>query len=304
MTDYNTLQRRRNYVVGAFVLIAFILFIWLIGQFRDLPLFVSQANSFDVIGTFTDAPGIQRETPVQFCGYQIGRVILVSPPTYVQDPETGKSWHEIKVTMAIDKKYKNIPSNIKLMLMKRGLGSSYIEFRANHDLPLTPLVAGKPETQFLCNGMVIKGSMGMSSEFFPPEIQDKLEHLVDSISTLTENTNQIIGDEQNKTNIKKTLEHVAVATEQAQQTLASVQHFTDVGSEKMTQIAEDLDGAIKEFHQVLVKINSGQGSAGRFVNDGRFYENLMESSLELEMTLEQIKKWAADAREKGIRIKW
>jgi ABC-type transporter Mla subunit MlaD len=304
MTDYNTLQRRRNYIVGAFVLIAFIAFIWMLGRFRDMPLIVSQANSFDVMGTFTDAPGVQRETPVQFCGYQIGRVILVSPPTYVQDSDTGKSWHEVRVTMAIDKKYKNIPSNVKLMLMKRGLGSSYVELRADPDLPPTPLVAERPETQFLCDGMVIKGSMGMSSEFFPPEMQNKLEHLVDSISTLTENTNQIIGDDGNKANIKKTLEHVAVATEQVRQTLVSVQKFSDTGSDKMTQVAEDLDGAIKEFHQILVKINSGQGSAGRFINDGRFYENLMDSSQELEMALEQIKKWAADAREKGIRIKW
>jgi ABC-type transporter Mla subunit MlaD len=304
MTDYNTLQRRRNYIVGAFVLIAFVGFVWLLMYFRDLPLFVTRANSFDVIGKFNDAPGVQKETPVQFCGYQIGRVIQVSPPTYVEDAVAGKSWHEVTVTMAIDNKYKNIPSNAKLMLMKRGLGSSYIELRVDPDLPLTPLIAGRPETQFLCNGIIIRGSTGMSSEFFPPEMQKKLENLVDSISTLTQNTNQIIGDEQNKTNIKKTLEHVAVTAEQARLTLASVQRFSDVGSEKMTQIAEDLDMAIKEFNQILVKINSGQGSAGRFINDGRFYENLLDSSMEMEMALEQIKKWAADAREKGIRIKW
>jgi ABC-type transporter Mla subunit MlaD len=304
MTDYNTQQRRRNIIVGLFVLVAFILSILMLDKFRDLPLFISKASSFDVIGKFTDAPGVQRDTPIQFCGYQIGRVAHVSSPTYVEDPATGKSWHEINVTMAIDKKFKNIPSNIKLMLMKRGLGSSYIELRADPKLPLTPQISGRPETQFLCDKMVIHGSLGMSSEFFPPEMQDKLEHLVISISTLAENTNQIIGDVDNKTNIKKTLEHVAVATEQARQTLASVQQFSDVGSEKITQIAENLDGVVKEFHQILVKINSGQGSAGRFINDGRFYENLMDSSAELEMALEQVKKWAADAREKGIRIKW
>jgi phospholipid/cholesterol/gamma-HCH transport system substrate-binding protein len=304
MTDYNTQQRRRNYIVGTFVLVAFIVFVVMINKFRDLPLFVSQYSSFFVMGKFTDAPGVQPETPVQFCGYQIGRVALVSPPTYVEDPASGKSWHEVSVTMAIDKRYKNIPSNVNLMLMKRGLGSSYIELRANPDLPLTPLIPGKPETQFLCKDMILKGSIGMSSEFFPPEMQNKLENLVDSISTLSRNTNQIIGDEDNKTNIKKTLEHIAVASEQAQKTLASVQKFSDVGVGKMTQVSEDLDATIKEFNQILVKINTGQGSAGRFINDGRFYENLMDSSQELEMALEQIKKWAADAREKGIRIKW
>jgi phospholipid/cholesterol/gamma-HCH transport system substrate-binding protein len=304
MTDYNTLQRRRNYIVGAFVLIALVFFVFLLNKFRDLPLIVSKANSFYVIGKFTDAPGVQKETPVQFCGYQIGRVAVVSPPTYVEDQKTGKAWHEITVTMAIENKYKNIPSNARLKLMKRGLGSSYIELRVDPDEPLTELIPGRPETKFLCENSIIHGSTGMSSEFFPPEMQKKLENLVTSIATLTENTNQIIGDEDNKTNIKKTLEHVAAAAEQTRQTLASIQNFSNVGSEKIVQISEDLDISLKEFNQILIKINTGQGSAGRFVNDGRFYENLMDSSMELEMALEQIKEWAADAREKGIRIKW
>jgi phospholipid/cholesterol/gamma-HCH transport system substrate-binding protein len=303
MTDYNSLQKRKNYTVGAFVLAAFLAFLWMLGQFRDMPLFVSQANSFYVMARFTDASGVQRETPVQFCGYQIGRVILVSPPTYVEDAQAGKSWHEVRVTMAIDKKYKNIPSNVNVTLMKRGLGSSYIELRENGTPPM-PLIADRPETRFLCDSLVVNGTVGLNSEFFPPETQKKLENLLDSITTLAANTNQIIGDEQNKTNIRKTLDHIAAAAEQTRQTLESVQKFSDTGSEKMTQVAENLDAAAKEFRQIMEKINNGDGSAGKFLNDGRLYENLLDSSAELEITLEQIKKWAADAREKGIRIKW
>ncbi|MBM4103573.1 MAG: MCE family protein [Planctomycetes bacterium] len=304
MTDYNSLQKRKNYIVGAFVLIAFLAFLWMLGRFRDMPLFVSQANSFYVMAKFRDASGVQRETPVQFCGYQIGRVVLVSPPTPEKDANTGKSWHDVKVTMAIDKKYNTIPSNVNVLLMKRGLGSSYIELRENTDAPAAPLIANRPETRFLCDELEINGSTGLNSEFFPPETQKKLENLLDSITTLAANTNQIIGDEQNKTNIKKTLDRIATAAEQTRQTLESVQKFSDVGTEKMTQVAEDLDAAAKEFRQVLEKINNGDGSAGKFLNDGRLYENLLDSSAELEMALEQIKKWAADAREKGIRIKW
>lgn len=304
MTDYNILQKRRNYIVGAFVMIAFLAFIWMLLRFRDLPLFVSKANSFLVKVKFTDAPGVQKETPVQFCGYQIGRVILVSPPTFTQDLQTGKSWHEVLVTMAIDEDYKNIPSNVKIVLMKRGLGSSYIELQANPDVPAEPLVSGRPETVYLYNGAEMRGSMGMSSEFFPPEIQRKLEHLVDSISTLSHNINQIVGDKENQDNIKKTLDHIAAASQQAQQTLASIQQFSNTGNEKIAQLTEDLDISVKEFNQILIKVNSGEGSAGKLLNDGRLYENLLESSAELEMALEQIKYWAADAREKGIRIKW
>lgn len=304
MTDYNSIQKKRNLIVGAFVLVAFIAFVWMLVRFRDLPLFISKTNSFYIVGVFHDAPGVQKETPVQFCGYQIGRVVVVSPPIWVKEEETNRSWHEVRVTMAIDKKYKNIPSNVKVMLMKRGLGSSYIELQADPDNLPKPLVSDRPETIYLCQGLVLDGSLGVGSDFFPPQIQKKLEHLVDSISALADSTNQIIGDEKNQTNIKKSIEQITRATEQAQNTLKSIQNLSNVGSEQILKIADDLDGTLSQLNQVLAKINEGDGTAGKLLNDGRLYENLLDSSEELQMALEQIKKWAADAREKGIRIKW
>jgi len=345
MTDYNTIQKRRNFIVGLFVLVAFILFIFLLNLFRDLPLFVSQAKSFNVLVKFREAPGVQKETPVQFCGYQIGRVVVVSPPKYVEDPDTGKAWHEVHVTLAIDKKYQNIPSNVDVKLMKRGLGSSYIELQTNSDVPPEPLIADQPRTKFLCDELILRGSIGLGSDFFPPEIQKKLEHLLASITTLSDNTNLIIGDSENITNVKKTLAHVSVVSEQAGETLKSIQQFSNTGNQQIVRLADNLNTAIanfqqaltkindgkgsvgkllnddrlyenlinttleletgiRDFRQILAKVNEGQGSMGKMLNDGRLYENLLDSSQELEMALEQIKKWAADAREKGIRIKW
>ena len=51
-------------------------------------------------------------------------------------------------------------------------------------------------------------------------------------------------------------------------------------------------------------INEGEGSAAKVINDGRLYENLLDSSKELQMALEQLKILAADAREKGIKLKF
>ena len=50
--------------------------------------------------------------------------------------------------------------------------------------------------------------------------------------------------------------------------------------------------------------SEGGGSAGKLLNDGRLYENLLDSSQELSLALEQLKELAAQAREKGIKIKW
>jgi phospholipid/cholesterol/gamma-HCH transport system substrate-binding protein len=150
----------------------------------------------------------------------------------------------------------------------------------------------------------------MASDFFPPEVQDKLEDLVDSIAALTENTNAIIGDSENQANIKKMIANIEAASSQADVTLRSIQTFSDTSSEqvqvvgdKIALAAEQLEGILSETRQLLAKIDSGSGTAGKLVNDGRLYENLIESSRELQMLLDQIKQWLAQTQEEGVRVK-
>jgi phospholipid/cholesterol/gamma-HCH transport system substrate-binding protein len=302
MTDYQTKQRQQNLIVGGFVVIAFFAFIYLIMKFRDLPLFVSKFQSFEVQVYFPEAPGIRKDTPVNYCGVQIGRVRHVGAPRVVTTDQ-GRKTHKVSVTLSIDDQFKDIPDNVEIVIMKRGLGSSYIELRDT---------AKTEPTGFLKNEMGnLKGHVEMASEFFPPDVQEKLENLVDSIAVLTKNMNIIVGDTDNQANFKTTLENVASATAQARDTLASIQKFADVGTEQVDGLgkkiglaADQLEGALSEMRQLMAKIDSGQGTAGKLVNDGRLYENLLESSQELDLALQQLKEWAADAREKGVRIKW
>lgn len=294
MTDFQTQQRRRNMVVGGLVLLAFVAFVWMLIKFRNLPLFASQLRSFTVMVRFPDAPGVQKDTPVQYCGYQIGRVMDVAPPTLLAD-DAGRTQHYVSISLAIDKQFSDIPDTVDFLIVKRGLGSSYLDLRVNPE---------KPVKGYLHDEMTAFGVVSSASEFFPPQVQKKLEDLVDSITLLSQNTNAIIGDKDNQANIKQTLEHITQATAQATETLKSFQQFSDVSAENVEQVAAGLNDAMREFRVLLAKLNEGQGSAGKLLNDGRLYENLLDSSKELELALEQLKRWAADAREKGIRIKW
>lgn len=304
MTDYATLQRRRNMIVGGFVLVALCAFFWMLMIFGDLPIAVSKIRSYEVLVNFPSAPGVQRDTPVQYCGYQIGRVLHVSPPQLYTDPNGKPLGHQVKVTCLIEEQYEDIPSNVEIRLMRRGLGSSYIEFVWNPEKPLEPKYPDDPRSVFLMDQMVLSGTTGMSSEFFPPEVQKKLEDLVDAIAALAINANEIIGDDANKANIKKTLSHISRAAGQLQDTLRSIQVFSDSGQEQLVRIADKLDQSLSEFNQIFVQLNKGEGTAGRLLHDDRLYENLVDSTLELQLALEQIKKWAAEARDRGIRLKW
>ncbi|HPD46585.1 MAG TPA: hypothetical protein P5279_08370 [Anaerohalosphaeraceae bacterium] len=319
MVDYNARQRRRNMIVGGFVLVAFCCFVWLVFIFGELPVAVSRFRSFIVLVRFPSAPGVQENTLVKYCGYQIGRVIHVSEPFLYTEPETGRKFHQVTVTLAIQRKFTTIPVNVDVLLMKRGLGSAFIEFEFDPD---------KRIEGFLQDEMVLQGMIGTSSEFFPKEVQAKIEDLVDAVATLACSANTILGDQETQENIKQAVANVRTATEEATETLRSFKSFSDTGTARLNEtadkanealgsiktfadsgtaslddVAEQLTAAIANIRLITARINEGEGSLGKLINDGRLYENLLDSSQELELALEQLKKLAAEARQEGIRIK-
>ncbi len=293
MSDYESGQRMRNIVVGVFVVAALCALVWLVFKFGDLPTVVSKLRSFEVDVQFPTAPGVQKETPVRFCGYQIGRVTKVMAPAIYEDLNTGLEYHQTKVIISIEKRYVNIPSNVEVKLMTRGFGSSYIELKA--PLPDPNYLV----SEFLADGSLLQGSTGMTSEFFPEESQEKLEKLVDGLVALINNANDIIGDTDNKENIKTSLSNLAEASERAKRALEKFEKFFAAAIET----SEELSKATAQLRVILGKVNEGQGTVAKLVNDGRLYENLLENTEQMKVLLEEMEAFMAKSREKGVPIK-
>ena len=323
MSDYETIQRRRNIIVGIFVIVAASALIWLIFKFGDLPTTVSKIRSFDVFVQFPSAPGVQKDTPVRFCGYQIGRVTKVMAPEIRRDLNTDLKYHQSMVVLSIDKRYVNIPSNVQIKLMTRGLGSSWIELTVDPaKLPAPLLDPNRPETRFLVDGTVKQGSTGMTSEFFPEESQKKFEELSESIKGLINDARDIIGDPNSKENLKKSLANLAEVSQQAKQTIQqaerTIEEFqkfavagtgtlqnADAGIDKlvvaMMDTSEEVNRAVSQLRLILEKVNTGQGTVARLVNDGRLYENILESTEQLQVLLQELKSLINEVKENGLR---
>jgi len=327
VSDYETIQRRRNIIVGIFVVVALSAMVWLIFKFGDLPTTVSKIRSFDVFVQFPTAPGVQKDTPVRFCGYQIGRVTAVMAPEVRAEIRDGKKtnlqYHQTLVVLSIDKKYVNIPSNVEVKLMTRGLGSSYIEIKAPLPEP------NKPITKFLENGSLLQGSTGMTSEFFPEESQKKLDELITTLRVLINNANDVLGDPNTKENLKKTFanlteasQQATVTVQQAKQTIklaeATIEEFrkfavtgtetlrnADAKAERLVialiSTTEELSKVTSQMGLILDKVNTGQGTVARLVNDGQLYESMLETTLQLQELLQELKSLISDVKEKGLR---
>jgi phospholipid/cholesterol/gamma-HCH transport system substrate-binding protein len=317
VSDYETTQKRRNMIVGVFVVVGLCALIWLIFKFGDLPTVVTKMGSFEVFVQFPTAPGVQTDTPVRFCGYQIGRVTKVVAPTIRRDMETGLEYYQTVVILSIDKRYVNIPSNIEVKLMSRGLGSSYIELKQYPERPAAPLDPNRPETIYLVDKVFLQGSTGITSEFFPEETQKKLEDMVEGLRVLIGNANDILGDRSNKENLRNTIANLTDASREAKLTIQEFRKFAVAGTTTLTSIdnqaeelvvalvdtSEEIGKAFSQMRQILEKINNGQGSAASLINDGRFYENLLEDAQQIQLLLEELKSFVAQARDKGVPIK-
>ncbi len=330
MSDYESSQRRRDVIVGIFVVLGLTALGWMIFKFGDLPTAVSRMRSFQVYVQFPTAPGVQKDTPVRFCGYQIGRVTSVMAPRVLEDLNTGRMYHQTKAILSIDKDYPDIPSNVQVKLMTRGLGSSYIELKLDpQHVPAPPRDPNRPETRFLVNGMTLQGSTGLTSEFFPEESQEKLNNLVDGLKTFISNANDIIGDPNTKTNVKATIAHMSEATANiaaamdrakglmisAEKTLEDFRNLATTGTTTLqnadakaerlvvavASASGELSKAIAQMRIAMEKVNQGDGTAGRLINDGRLYEKLLESTEQLNVLLKDFKNLVDTVSEKGLR---
>ncbi len=326
MSDYEAIQRRRNIIVGVFVILAVCALVWLIFKFNDLPTTVGKIGSFEVLVQLPTAPGVQKDTPVRFCGYQIGRVTDVRPPKVMQDLRNHRFYHQTLVVLSINKQYSDIPADVNATLMTRGLGSSYIELKLKKKFDVN-----EPMGPFLTKGSKLQGSTGQTSEFFPEESQQKLDELITSIVALMKNANVIIGDPNNIKDIRTAIANLSEASGHVTQTLQDVnetmkkaretaEEFRKLAATGTTTLknvdanatrlvnalanaSEELGQASSELRLILEKINSGKGSAARLLNDGQFYENLLENTEQVQSLLEELKKFVVQAREKGLPLR-
>jgi phospholipid/cholesterol/gamma-HCH transport system substrate-binding protein len=330
VSDYEAAQRRRDVIVGIFVLVGLAALGWMIFKFGDLPTAVTRVRSFEIYVQFPTAPGVERDTPVRFAGYQIGRVTHVMAPEVRRDLNTGREYHQTLCVLHINNRYVDIPCNVEVKLMTRGLGSSYLELKVDPArLPAPPMDPNDPDSCFLRNGMLLQGSTGMTSEFFPEESQEMLNNLIQDIRAFIGNANDILGDPDNKENIKTTLanftdasDSFTVAMREAAQTMQdarrTLEEFsslastgtdllksTDAKTEKLIvsiiDTSNELGKAASQMRLAIEKINHGDGTAGRLFNDGRLHESLIESATQLNLLLRDFRELIDKISEKGLR---
>lgn len=78
--------------------------------------------------------------------------------------------------------------------------------------------------------------------------------------------------------------------EQLSKILKNTASITDTLAQlKLGQTFKRVDSVITDFSSIMDRINKGEGSAGKLLNDEKLYQNLEQASLELDQLLEDMR---------------
>ena len=91
--------------------------------------------------------------------------------------------------------------------------------------------------------------------------------------------------------VDKTQQIASEANQACQRTAARIQNAAD-----------ELARASGAMSQLFSKVSSGDGTAGRLVNDPRLYEALTDAGRNLELTLQELRRLIADWKQDGLKV--
>lgn len=287
----NTKNVTKEVKVGLFTLLCGLL-LYAGFNFLKSESILSTNNKYYLV--FDQISGLQEGNSVRINGFQIGTVKDIS--LMPQDK------NRILVTIIVSSKY-DLPKNVEAFLADDGLlGEKFIEIR----------FPDQPATAFLASGDTLTGRIDQG---ILDQLKNKAEPLAVSAQHLLDSLNLLV-QEFKGTGIymQATLKNAAVITE----TLAQNRHNIDATFGNMRQLSTDLvqtqqqlgpllkkmnniadsvqnaelAATINETRKTLVtvndlltKINQGEGSLGKMVNDDELSNNLNKTILSLDTLL-------------------
>ena len=303
-------EQVRNIAVGVTVIIALSLLGGMILLFTGLPWIAQRGYVIYIRSDTTHDAHVN--DPIHISGLRKGMVAGIDF-TDPKRPQDG-----VTFTVLIDRAIR-LPGNTRAYFFTRGLvGSAYIELKSMGPA-LTDPSTGEELEYYPTDGSVIMPSVHVGTGAFPKELTEALK----GMSKLAENLNELIAPTVSETQptegiaapeaigIKGTINKLNKAldaltnfadktAQAATQAKITAGDYSDLARKLMID-AEEISQLISTVNRIMVKVESGKGTAGKLMNDPELYNKLLDvtgqlSSLMTEFRglLDQWKKTGVD----------
>jgi len=128
---------------------------------------------------------------------------------------------------------------------------------------------------------------------------------------------KVFGDVENQANWKTSLANLGKATERADKAMEAMRRFADEArktsttagkridqlTQKLIEDAEKISRLLATVNRAAMKLEAGEGTAGRLVNDPKLYNNLVELTQQMKVLLGELSQLVKTWKEKGVKIK-
>ncbi|MBO0323579.1 MCE family protein [Muricauda sp. CAU 1633] len=285
----------REVKTGVIVLVGIFAFVFGLSYLKSSPLFENNKMFYAV---YDNVGGLQPGTQVSINGYNVGNVTSIG----FKD-SSGK----LLVTFSVSNEF-DFSQNSTAELFDTGIiGGKGIQ--------IVPVFDGAPNAKSgdTLQSNIKPGITELVQQKLTP-LQMKVEGAVSHADTLLMNVNQIL-DDPTKRELKETIvslnqlvkafkgsaDKINLLLENNQQQLDSslknVGNITSNFSKLSDSLASaDLAGTLSNFQEtvnklngILEKIEQGEGSLGKLHKDDALYNNLAESSRQLELLLQDFR---------------
>ncbi|HYO11021.1 MAG TPA: MlaD family protein [Tepidisphaeraceae bacterium] len=315
---------RRNILVGVTVLGAMITLGWMILKFGDQPARFFATPSQPLFFNTDRADGLGEGSSITYRGVVVGRVKTVARSENGQD---------VIITAEVDRA-PPLPGNVRgEITMVSALGGTSTIVLA----PTGPTVQGQ-----LQPGARLQAHF-VGLQFLPPEFADLARELrttaqqfresqviahidqqVQRAGKVLESANQLISDPTLRDDLKATMANIRAASETINKVGGKLDKLADDASgtmgdvrttvakagtnidtigkqvgDRLTQVSATLD----HFRSIASKIDNGNGTAGQLVNDPKLYQALVDSSLQLNATIGDLKRLVEQWEQEGLHFK-
>lgn len=294
----------REIKVGVIVTCAIVALIWGLNYLKGQDIF-SVTNKYYVI--YPNVNGLATSNQIKLNGFKVGQVDDIR---FVPD-KSGRIQIALSIGSGvfISKDAKAIISSADILGTKQieiELGSSKEPAR-DGDYITGEIKLGITET--------------VGSQVTP--VKDKVEHLLQSMDTLTKNLNAIFSI-QNKKNfdeglasLNNTMKHLNHISEMLDghkglnATVSNIESFSanlkdnnkkidniignlsgmtdSLAASPLKSAIDNLDKSMAAFEEILNRINKGEGSLGALIKDEKLYTNLNNSAAHLDSLMNDIK---------------
>ncbi|MCS7033816.1 MAG: MlaD family protein [Phycisphaerae bacterium] len=317
---------RRNVIVGLTVLIAMVILAWMILKFGGTIISPFTPREFAIRIISDRADGISDGSPVVYRGVSVGRVAAVNRSDDMR-------------TIFIDAMIRAappLPGNLQAAIRTQGLigtGASLdLELLDGHTEPTGQLQPGAqlraryaglailpPELTELASELQLA-----ARQFRESNVVGNLNDQVSKAGRVLDSAQSLLNDEAIREDLRQSLANLREVTEKANRVADSL---NDLATEArgaladargtvtkteghIDRLASQLEDRIGQLHTLLDRFNSvaakldeGQGTAGRLVNDPRLFESLSASAAELSLAIKDVRRVVQQIEQEGFVLR-